>query len=72
MSRDLLFAPILPFVSHPDRALLVAGILLLLFGGLLATRRFFAWPILGAAIVWMGYAFGNGWSETRTSASISF
>lgn len=53
---ELLFTPIRPFVTHPERIMAVAAILLALFLGLGLNRRRWSWPLLWATGLWIAFA----------------
>jgi CDP-diglyceride synthetase len=53
---QILFAPILPFVGHPDRIAVVATVLLVLFAALRIGRHTWRWPLLWTAGVWVAFA----------------
>ncbi|HTM54377.1 MAG TPA: hypothetical protein VL175_10125 [Pirellulales bacterium] len=49
----VIFLPLYPFVTHPERITVVAALFLLGFLALLWTGRFRTpWPMLAAAIAW--------------------
>jgi membrane-associated phospholipid phosphatase len=51
----LFFAPIKPFVAHPERAAAVATALLIIFLTLGSVRQVWPWSLLWAAIIWAIY-----------------
>ena len=46
----IVYAPFVPFVWHPERIAIVAGIFFVAF--IVTQRHFRAWPFLVAAIAW--------------------
>lgn len=63
-----IFAPIQPFLWHPERIAAVCAFLMIPFVLILLVRRFPAWPLLIAAVVWglfalwEWYAKAHGWN----------
>jgi CDP-diglyceride synthetase len=57
----LLFAPIVPFVAHPERILAVATLLVVMFLVLRYLRHFWSWPLLWSAGFWAGFALWEWW-----------
>ena len=55
----LIFLPIVPFVTHPERIAIVAALFVLGYLVLLRTGRYSAWPFMAAAIVWGLWACGS-------------
>jgi hypothetical protein len=52
----LFYAPIKPFVAHPERIMVVATGLLVTFLVLGISRRKWSWSLLGATGCWVAYA----------------
>ena len=52
----ILFAPIKPFVSHPERIAVVATVFLVMFLVLGFSRRSWPWPLLWGCGFWSAYA----------------
>jgi hypothetical protein len=46
------FAPIVPFVSHPERIAVVAALFVVAAALLTLRRRKFAWPLIIAGVAW--------------------
>ncbi len=63
-----IFAPIQPFIWHPERIAVVCALLLAGFVLVLLIRRFPSWPLLiaaaawGSFAVWEWYAKAKGWN----------
>lgn len=66
---EILFAPILPFVGHPDRIAVVAMLFLVLFGALKTVRHSWSWPVLWTAGLWVAFAIWE-WSILVQEANI--
>lgn len=52
----LFYAPIKPFVAHPERIAAVASALLVMFLVLGSSRRVWPWPLLWATGFWVAFA----------------
>ncbi len=66
---QILFAPILPFVGHPDRIAIVATLLLVLCVTLKIRRHSWPWPLLWATGLWVAFALWE-WSVLVQEANI--
>ena len=64
-SLEWLFKPIQPFVAHPERIVVVAGVLFLSFFALLVLRRFRSWPLLIPACGWGLFAIWEAYCEAQ-------
>jgi hypothetical protein len=53
---QIVFAPIIPFVGHPERISVVALMFWTLFWLLQARRRYWSWPLLWTAGFWTAFA----------------
>jgi hypothetical protein len=53
---SLFFAPIKPFVAHPERIIAVATALFVMFGVLGFSRGRWPWPLLWATGLWAAFA----------------
>jgi hypothetical protein len=52
----LLFTPIKPFITHPERIAAVATALFVIFGVLRWAKGRWLWPLLWAAVLWTVFA----------------
>ena len=66
---DIVFAPIKPFVAHPERVAMVATVLLIMYLVLGFARRFWSWPLLWTTGVWSAYAIWE-WLLLNQGANI--
>ena len=66
---EILFAPILPFVDHPDRIAAVAILLWVMVLVLRAIRHYWSWPLLWVASCWTGFAIWE-WLVLLQAANI--
>ena len=62
----LFFAPIKPFVAHPERIMAVATALLVIFGVLGLTRDRWPWPLMWATGFWAAFAIWE-WFVARAA-----
>lgn len=60
----LLFAPIKPFVAHPERIAAMATALIVIFGVLGLSRKRWPWPLLWATGLWTAFAIWE-WIVSR-------
>jgi hypothetical protein len=51
-----LFAPIVPFISHPERIAVVAALFIVAAALLTLRRRKIAWPLIVAGVAWALFA----------------
>jgi CDP-diglyceride synthetase len=66
---QIIFAPILPFVGHPDRIAVVATLFLVGFVALKIVRHVWSWPLLWTAGLWVAFAIWE-WSILVQEANI--